>query len=106
MRPDGCIDRLSNWFVREMEGGILEGMQPTPAVFQLIADTTCPTVEKKKKTGLNLFPWQRSTAATPRLENLPTWERLRKNTQGLMTREIRKYETTKAIYVCFVGSWL
>lgn len=49
MRPDGRIDRLSNWFVREMEGGILEETQPTPAVFQLIADPTCPTVEKKKK---------------------------------------------------------
>lgn len=94
-----------------MEGGILEEMQPTPAVLQLIADPTCPTVVKeKKKSGLNLFPRQRSTAATPQLENLPIWERLRKNTQGLMTpnkrREIRKYETTNAIYVCFLGSWL
>lgn len=93
-----------------MEGGILEEMQPTPAVFQLIADPICSTVEKKKKSGLNLFPRQRSTAATPQLENLPIWERLRKNIQRLMTpnkrREIQKYKTKNAIYVCFVGSWL
>lgn len=27
----------------------MEEMLPTPAVFQLIADPTCPTVEKEKK---------------------------------------------------------
>lgn len=38
---------------RRRVGGILEEMQPIPAVFQLviqlIADPTCPTVERKKK---------------------------------------------------------
>lgn len=38
---------------RRRVGGILEEMHPTPAVFQLviqlIADPTCPTVERKNK---------------------------------------------------------
>lgn len=38
---------------RRRVGGILEEMHPTPTVFQLviqlIADPTCPTVERKKK---------------------------------------------------------
>lgn len=38
---------------RRRVGGILEEMQPTPAVFQLviqlIADPTCPAVERKKR---------------------------------------------------------
>lgn len=38
---------------RRRVGGILEEMQPIPAVFQLviqlIADPTCPTVKRKKK---------------------------------------------------------
>lgn len=38
-----------------MEGGILEEMQPTPGVFQLTADQTCPTVEKKKKKNQGLI---------------------------------------------------
>lgn len=53
MRPDGCIDCQSDWFVKKIEGGILEEMQPTPAVFQLViqllADPTCPTVERERK---------------------------------------------------------
>lgn len=81
-------------------------MQPPPAVFQLviqlIADTTCLTVERKKKSGLNLFPQQRSTAATLQSENLVVWERLQKDTQGLMTEskqcEIPNQKTINAIY--------
>lgn len=94
---------------RRRVGGILEEMQPIPAVFQLviqlIADPTCPTVKRKKKSGLNLFPQQRSTAVAPRLENLAVWGRLRKDSQGLMTHskqcEIPNLETLNAIYVVY-----
>lgn len=87
MRPDGCIDCLSNWFVRETEGGCHFGGNAAhtscvPAGDS--ADPTWPTVEGGE-SGLNLFLQQRSTAATPQLENLSVWERLRKDTQGLMT---------------------
>lgn len=70
---------------RRRVGAILEEMQPTPAVFQLVIQLIRHGLLLGGKSGLNLFLQQRSTAATPQLENLSVWERLRKDTQGLMT---------------------
>lgn len=71
---------------RRRVGAILEEMQPTPAVFQLVIQLIRQgLLLGGGKSGLNLFLQQRSTAATPQLENLSVWERLRKDTQGLMT---------------------
>lgn len=72
---------------RRRVGAILEEMQPTPAVFQLVIQLIRHGLLLRGggESGLNLFLQQRSTAATPQLENLSVWERLRKDTQGLMT---------------------
>lgn len=86
MRPDGCIDCLSNWFVRGMEGGILEEMQPTPAVFQLIADPTCPTVEKKKKITAEVNSCHSSIGKSAHLGEI-TKERPRINDPEQKTRD-------------------
>lgn len=57
------IDYWLDWrgFVRKTEGGVLEEMQPTAAVFQLVnqqkAALAWPTVEKRTLANeLNLFP--------------------------------------------------